>query len=320
MIRRGKITEDHSEPQTHLTGQLMQVAMQFDGNIKPVNFHCGKLRRLMTLSGFIKKVYEGIRHLRKKRPIRVKHDANLFAATTAELIGLKNAKNKLSAPIIAAETVNANVDSRTRASITARLRAYFKGNLKFVAKLFTSHKANLTTVESTAAKYQEEIKTKSSTDINVADSITCKSEKKIESQVKAVGTTVDANVTTAKKIVKPKVKATGSASLVSNTSVVNEINAKTQATASAIRTAAVNIDGMTKASHTAKLMGCYFYEQDGDSLLVYQVFSGVQSRDALEIDRETENEYFANAFVANGVMNLLFVNTASLTDNELELI
>lgn len=281
---RGKITKNHhTNHHTNLTGQLTQVGTQFDGNIKPINFYSGKLRRLMALSGVIKKVYEAIRRLRNKRPIRVKHDANLFAATTAELNGIKKAKDKLSAPIIAAETTNAKVDSRTRASITARLRAYYKGSLEFVAKLFTLHKANLTTVESTTAKYQEEIKTKSSTDINITDSTVCKSENNIECQVKAVGIVADANATTAKRIVKSKVEVVGSVAVAHNASIANEIKAQSKATAGIVKPVEVNIHVMPKVSHAAKLAMWGDPVLEGDVLILKQAYSAEQKGNVLEV-------------------------------------
>ena len=97
---------------------------------------------------------------------------------------------------------------------------------------------------------------------------------------------------------------------------IHEPVAEAPAVAAPAQIAAV--ESVEKIGHTARAAVWFFPEFVGGTLTVYQVFSGVQSGDALEIDTEAESTYWANAKVTDGVLHLVFTETTTQTGNILE--
>lgn len=266
-----------------LKAQLTDVGPQFRGSIKRQNFFDGKLHSTFSLAGIIKKVYVAFCFFKAKKRVRVKHDANLSAVSIAEMKAPKKAKDRINAPLINAGTESTAARSSVKASTTARLVAYFKGNLAFIKKIFTPHEASLTTVKSAVASYQEEVEMKSTADIQAADTAICQSVNKIECQVKAAGIVADTNTTAVNKIIKPKVKAAGSTAVTSNASIVKEIKAETTAAAVAARAAEISIHAVPKVSHTAKLAMWGDPVLENGVLILKQAYSATQNDDVLEV-------------------------------------
>lgn len=79
-----------------------------------------------------------------------------------------------------------------------------------------------------------------------------------------------------------------------------------------------NIQRIVNVSVKAAPYMWFLPEQTDNTLSLFQVFSGVQSGNALEIDMETESVYWANPFVHDGVMELVFAAETAQTDNILE--
>ena len=66
-------------------------------------------------------------------------------------------------------------------------------------------------------------------------------------------------------------------------------------------------------------MGTWFGPDFEDGVLtIYQAFSGVQDEDVVEIDMEEQSAYWANAFLSDGILDLVFVETAEQNGDILE--
>ncbi len=92
----------------------------------------------------------------------------------------------------------------------------------------------------------------------------------------------------------------------------------TALSAAAAATAAAGADTITGTGSSGSLI-CWIYPQViGTTLQIEQVFSGVQVLDAVEIDLEAESAYWANAFHSDGVLELVFAETAEPDGNILE--
>ena len=55
-------------------------------------------------------------------------------------------------------------------------------------------------------------------------------------------------------------------------------------------------------------------------LSIFQIFSGIQSGDTVEVDMETESSYWETNIIQDGVLSLVFAQTEAQTDNELKVI
>lgn len=90
------------------------------------------------------------------------------------------------------------------------------------------------------------------------------------------------------------------------------------ATANAASTQDANSQRIVGVSVKAAPYMWFLSEQTGGTLSLFQVFSGVQSRNTLEIDMEEESVCWADAFANNGVLELVFAADTAQTDNILE--
>lgn len=92
----------------------------------------------------------------------------------------------------------------------------------------------------------------------------------------------------------------------------------TALSAAAAATAAAGADAITGTGSSGALI-CWIYPQViGTTLQIEQVFSGVQDEDVVEIDMEEQSVYWANAFLSDGILDLVFVETAEQNGDILE--
>ena len=197
-----------------------------------------------------------------------------------------------------ATQITAKKDIRTVSGV--KLVAYFKAGMVYMKKVLTSHNVNLTRAKGAIARYKKKVATKHTADI-------AKAETSVTECFRIVGNEVTANCSKA-----PANDGLG---------VDKKTQTETTATASTAGATGIGINSvMPSAKHTARLSCWYPYEQDGDTLSMTQIFSGVQNYDTLEIDLEETSAYWANAFNENGVMTLVFAQTEPQNGNILEVV
>lgn len=89
------------------------------------------------------------------------------------------------------------------------------------------------------------------------------------------------------------------------------------------RAGTVDVFSTGSAQHTAKKAGMFTWflpERTGGVLTLFQIYSGVQNGDSVEIDTESESVYWANNINRVGVLSLVFAQTEPQNDDELKVI
>lgn len=102
------------------------------------------------------------------------------------------------------------------------------------------------------------------------------------------------------------------------TAISRGIVTGTRAEAEAAPSRAVNIGAAIGTGCRVAPYTWLFPEQDGNLLTLPQVFSGVQSGDVLEVDTEETSVYWANNFITDGALELVFAETATPNGTILE--
>lgn len=227
------------------------------------------------------------------------HTARPISAPAVDLKAESKFTDKLTAGMAARPTVDMKADAAVKVSLSAKLVAYRRAGLRHIKSLLFKRTAKLTAARGALVKHKAEMP------LSV----------KIQA-VAAPGTVMESRYNT--------VKQTHEAAAISAPAEIAKVETTLTAahTAKASTAAAVSIglSSVLKVSHRAPLYAWFFAEQDGNTLYIPQVFSGIQAGNTLEIDLETESAYWANPIVDGNVMNLNFVYQTTQENDKLEVI
>lgn len=260
------------------------------------NPYRGKWTGGTFFGGSVRKLYILYRFFTAKARLVIKRKAKMASAPAKELEAARVIKAHKEAPLVSKTPKEMTVNSAFRTSVSARLIAYYRAPFVFIRKICTAHTVKMKTVKGAVAKYLKKTKLQHISQMETADSAILESKNSVVCEVKAAGSSAP-----------PMIAA-----------VDNKFIAKSKASASAAGIMSANIQSVEKVKHHARLFAWFAYEQEGDTLTMYQVFSGVQSGDALEVDLEEESVYWANAFVIDDTMYLIFAETTTQNNNILE--
>ena len=291
---RGEATQKPQELQatvTPITGPR--------GAFTPVHVIAGTLRRAgKYLACAVRPLSALYRFLAAHGVIRSAKEARPTTAPATELEVANAIHAAQTAPLAAQPAKDMQADKRERLTVYARLVAYRRAGCKYVKQLFMGRKAAAIAAPGAPARYRKQQPVELTAEAEAAPGAILESRgNQIAHSYEAAGASAPAQVVPA---------------------IENTFTAKHKAQAAKASAVGVNIRRALQVTHSAKLATWFLPEQDGDTLRFYQVFSGVQSGNVLEIDLEAESAYWANATNKGGVLGLVFTESVTRTGNTLE--
>lgn len=201
------------------------------------------------------------------------------------------------APLTAQPAQEVTAHAQPHASVWAQLAAYNRAAAVTLSKIFTGKLAHALAAPGVLAKYRKRVELERVSKAEAAGSAIMESRfGKISAAVAATAGSAPGEEMAAHRVTA----------------------AETTAAPGSAATQDANIQRIVNVSVKAVPYMWFLAEQTGGTLSLFQVFSGVQSGNALEIDMETESVYWANPFVHDGVMELVFAAETAQTDNILE--
>lgn len=201
------------------------------------------------------------------------------------------------APLTAQPAQEVTAHAQPHASVWAQLAAYNRAAAVTLSKLFTGKLAHALAAPGVLAKYRKRVEQERVSKAEAAESAIMESRfNRLPAAVEAPAIAAPAEEMAAHRVTA----------------------AETMAAPGSAATQDVNDQRIVNVSVKAAPYMWFLPEQIGNRLSLFQVFSGVQSGNALEIDTETESVYWANPFVHDGVMELVFAAETAQTDNILE--
>ena len=201
------------------------------------------------------------------------------------------------APLTAQPAQEVTAHAQPHASVWAQLAAYNRAAAVTLSKIFTGKLAHALAAPGVLTKYRKRVELERVSKAETAESAIMESRfGKISAGVEAPAIAAPAEEMAAHRVTA----------------------AETMAAPGSADTQDANIQRIVNVSVKAAPYTWFLAEQTGNTLSLFQVFSGVQSGNALEIDMETESVYWANPFVHDGVMELVFTAETAQTDNILE--
>lgn len=307
-----KTFDGNVEKHILVSGRVQKTEPDFTADVKPKteiteakvkkeNVFSGiALFALNAVSGVVKALTALYRFIFSRSIIRQTHSAKANTAPSTVIESDSEIKVGNEANLATAPANDANADSKVKTSVYAKLVAYRRAAAVYIKSILTPHEAKLEAAPGKVARYRKAVKLKRTSEAIAADSAI------MDSPFNRVETGCDAVAESAPAKVVPGMEAT--------------FTAEHTATASTAAVATVNINSLFKVSHIARLYAWFLAEQSGNELKLFQVFSGVQSGNVLEIDLEEESTYWANATVTDGALNLVFAETATQNDTILEVV
>jgi len=298
--RKGKLSGSMSSQPPELQATVTQVDISPRAAISRDGEYSGKwLKAGSCFSGVPKPLDILYRFVSTKLRILTGHKTKAIAVPAIPVEAERGVSADLAVKPSAHETVCPVTDQKTRFSVSVKLSAYRRAALVFIRNIRMKSIARVIAADGKIAKYIKAMKLNCKSKAVAADSAIMESRfNKVKNSVDATAITANAACTESKKVVQ------------------SQRTIKAEA-ANAI---AINGNRAFASTFTAALYAWYLPEYADGALHIFQCVSGIQSSDTVEIDMETESAYWANAFVRDGVANLLFAQTEPHTSGELELI
>lgn len=201
------------------------------------------------------------------------------------------------APLIARPVQEVKVHAQPHASVWAQLAAYSRAAAVYIVKIFTGLLARAVVAPGVLAKYRRRVDLERVSKAEAAASAIMESRfNRFTSENEALANTAPAEETAAHRVTAAATTAAPGSATVQGVTIQRIVNISVKA---------------------APYMW-FLPEQTVGTLSLFQVFSGVQSGNTLEIDMEAESVYWANAFANNGVLDLVFAAETTQTNNILE--
>lgn len=200
---------------------------------------------------------------------------------------------------ICAKSFDLIVNDNEKLSILSVLVSYVRASCVYIKNLFMGCTANVITAVGAVARFREEMQLHSTYEAESAGSVSAKSQNNsFTNELEAVAYFAPAETT----------------------ALETAFTADGEATASFAVGADVGGDGVQKTAHNAVACVWAFPKFENGVLSIFQLFSGVQSGDTVEMDMETESAFWANNIVHDGVLSLVFAQTEPQMGNTLEVI
>lgn len=282
-----------------LTVEITSLNTFSEVTIKKEKPFSGRWYEKTRFSGSVSRIPAIYRFLKAWSKFFSKHEAK---ATTAPAIPVEvdNAfVVETDATPSAHEAKCVTVDQKTRFSVFADLNGYRLALLKFIRDIRMKNNVRVIAADGRLAKFVKALKLKRTSAVAKADSAAIESRlNRVKNSVEATTITGEAECVQSNRVIQPNKTANAEAA----DGVDVTVN-RAMATS-------------CKATPFAWFLSVY---TDG-TLHIFQTISGVQSENTVEIDTEAESVYWANAFVRDGVADLVFAQTEPQTSGELELI
>ena len=268
--------------------------------IFPIPKYAGKFYGVTSFSGSMKLRNLMYRFLSAKKRMLLGRKSKANSAPAVD-VKIDSAFHESKEAIVSTHPAKGiSVDQKERVSVFANLSAYIRAGCVYIKQLFLKSTAKLQSAHGVLAKYTTAVKLKLT-----SKAIAAKAEfiislfNKVQAGKEAAGSSAHAHI----------VPATEST-----------LTEEYTATASTATVADAVSNNSIRLLHRAPIASWCLPDQDGNILQFFQVFSGVQSGNMLEIDFEKDSVYWANAKATDGTLNLVFAQTEPQTDNELKVI
>lgn len=201
------------------------------------------------------------------------------------------------APLTAQPAQEVTAHAQPHVSVWAQLAAYNRAAAVTLSKIFTGKLAHALAAPGALARYRKRVELERISKAEAAGSAIMESRfNRFTSENEAAPATAPAT----------------------ETAINTAFTAESEAAPGSAATQDVNGQCIAPVSVKAAPYTWFFAELTDGTLSLFQVFSGVQSGNTLEIDMETESVYWANPFVHDGVLELVFAADTAQTDNILE--
>lgn len=237
-----------------------------------------------------------------------------LAATVPVLLGFRAAP-------IAAPAVTAKADNAVTAATTAKAAARPDAAAKLDRAERLGVVARGAAYRRTVARYIRNILTGSKATPEAAPGAVGHYRKPLVLERKTKATQAPATIAESRfnKVQTGTTATSDAAAAVTGQSVLQSA-AKIEATGTAAKVVSAAVKLQVPIAFTAKGGWWFLPETMGDQLHIFQVFSGIQSGECLEIDLEEASAYWAQPVTAGGVLELNFANSAAQENNSLEVV
>lgn len=252
-----------------------------------------------AFSGAVKKINAIYRFIAAKSELIMGHKAKAITAPATLIEADSAIQMGKEAPLASHLATEIKANQKEKVTVSAKLSAYIRAGLVYTKRILIPYRTKLISVPGAVAKYRE----------IMGMDVTAKAEKAESAILESRNNNLPFGT-----------YAHGISAPASVANVESRITADHEAPARKAVVVPVEADSAFKVSHRARLYSWVLPERNGNDLTIYQTFSGIQSGSVLEIDLEAESAYWANAFVSDGVMHLVFAETATQTYNELKVV
>jgi hypothetical protein len=238
------------------------------------------------------------RFLSYRRGVAVSHSAEANAAPTVEGYADNDVAAQVNAQAATVPVQQASVNQKERVRVFARGVAYARAAAAYIRGIALGLRAAAEAAPGSAAQYRAGVKMAKTAKATHASGVIAESRKnKIPTAAVAGGQFVAAAVG------NPNMELP---------------DLELSASAVAAYPVAAVADLQINLVLSAKAAWWFYPEQDGDALHFVQAFSGMQTGDTLEIDMEEESRFYANAYADGAAPILSSAETATMTNNTLE--
>jgi len=288
------------EPKKKLSVQISPITVVGNVRIRCINALKGEMERQGTFGGSVKRL--SVRYVFLAAVVRF-FDwcvAVLGTAPAKEMESDTAIQASKEAPLSADPVAEVKVNGKIRFSVLAGLVAYARAPFRHIRDILMHHVAGLTAADSAVAKFAETMKVFRK---SVAEAV---KSAIAESRFNSFTNDHDALGSSAPTVDIPAVETS--------------FTTADTATGSTGTAADVGVQDEIKMATKAGLFTWFLPEYEDGALTIFQVFSGVQSADTVEVDLEEDSVYWANNINQNGVLSLVFAQTDPQTENELKVI
>jgi hypothetical protein len=314
----GKIRKKTSE----LTVEILPLNAFSKVTIRSEKPFGGRWYDKIRFSGSVSRIPAIYRFLKAWSTLFDKHEAKANAAPSI-LVEVDSAfSDKTDATPSAHEAKNVTIDQKARIVTSVNLNAYKRAALRFFPRVFMAHDSFAIAANGVVAKYNRLLgKLKRNVRVSTADSAIIESQlNKVKNGVIAPAIKAEAECIQSNRVIQHGKTATAESAEADCVQYIRVVTNDMTANAEAAGGLVVGVNRAIADSCSVAPCVWFFPEYTDGTLRIFQAISGVQSGNAVEIDTETENVYWANAFVRDGVANLVFAQTEPQTSGELELI
>jgi hypothetical protein len=286
---------------------------------KPFN---GRWYERVRFGGSVSRIPAIYRFLKAWSKFFSKHEAKA-ATAPAKLIEIDTAfVDETDVKPSAHEAKCVTIDQKARIVTSVNLNAYKRAALRFFPRVFMAHDSFAIAANGVVAKYNRLLgKLKRNVRVSTADSAIIESQlNKVKNGVIAPAIKAEAECIQSNRVIQHGKTATAEVAEADCVQYIRVVTNDMTANAEAAGGSDMGVNRSVADSCSATPCVWFFPEYTDGTLQIFQSVSGVQSGNTVEIDTESESVYWANAFVRDGVANLVFAQTEPQTSGELELI